>query len=177
MTRAQWPSRRPRHPTRPSGKLMNIKRLAWIATLLMLVLVPSVLMRFRAGSVASVVSGASAVSAAPQEISTVYFPAGITQIRARDKRILDAHASWQRDERRRVLVIEGHTDGAGESELSREIGEQRAKSAKAYLVTKGVIADHIMTESRGGAQPSCKEKTSACRALNRRATVTRRVHP
>jgi peptidoglycan-associated lipoprotein len=148
---------------------MNIKRLAWIATLLMLFLTPSILMRFRVRPAVSV------VSAAPQELSTVYFPAGITQIRPRDKSILDAHASWQRDERRRVLVIEGHTDGSGESELSLEIGEQRAKSAKAYLVTKGVTADHIMTESRGGAEPHCKERTSACRALNRRATVTRRV--
>ena len=148
---------------------MNIMRLAWIATLLMLFFVPSILMRVRARPVVSV------VSAAPRELSTVYFPAGITQIRPRDKSILDAHASWQRDERRRVLVIEGHTDGAGESELSLEIGEQRAKSAKAYLVTKGVTADHIMTESRGGAEPHCKERTSACRALNRRATVTRRV--
>ncbi len=150
---------------------MNVKRLAWIATLLMLFLVPSVLMRFRARPAVSV------VSAAPQELSTVYFPAGITQIRPQDRSILDAHASWQRDERRRVLVIEGHTDGPGESEISLEIGEQRAKSAKAYLVTKGVTADHIMTESRGGAEPHCKEKTSACRALNRRATVTRRVPP
>jgi peptidoglycan-associated lipoprotein len=148
---------------------MNIKRLAWIATLLMLFLAPSILMRFRVRPAVSV------VSAAPQELSTVYFPAGSTQIRPRDKSILDAHASWQRDERRRVLVIEGHTDGSGESELSLEIGEQRAKSAKAYLVTKGVTADHIMTESRGGAEPHCKERTSACRALNRRATVTRRV--
>jgi outer membrane protein OmpA-like peptidoglycan-associated protein len=150
---------------------MNIRRLVWLAILLMLVVLPSVLVRFRARTAVAV------VSAAPQELSTVYFAAGITQIQPRDKSILDAHAVWQRDEGKRVLVIEGHTDGAGESEFSREIGEQRARSAKAYLVTRGVIADRIMTESRGGAQPSCKEKTPGCRALNRRATVTRRVQP
>jgi outer membrane protein OmpA-like peptidoglycan-associated protein len=150
---------------------MSVKRIAWIAILLALVALPSVFMRLTARTAVAV------VSAAPQELSAVYFAAGITQIRARDRSILDAHAQWQRDERKRVLVIEGHTDGIGETEFSREIGEQRARAAKAYLVTKGVGADHVMTESRGGGRPSCKEKTPACRALNRRATVTRQIRP
>ena len=175
MTPAPPPSRCARPLKRPSAspsvRVLSCKRLTWIATVVMLVLLPSVLMHVRARPAVSVVAAAS------QELSTVYFPAGITQIRPRDKSILDAHASWQRDERRRVLVIEGHTDGAGENELSMEIGDQRARSAKAYLVTRGVTADRIMTESRGGAQPSCTERTPACRALNRRATVTRRVVP
>ena len=153
---------------------MSVKRIAWIAILLMVVALPSVFVRLTARTAVAVVSAAPA---APQELSAVYFAAGITQIRARDKSILDAHALWQRDERKRVLVIEGHTDGIGETEFSREIGEQRARAAKAYLVTKGVGADHIMTESRGGGRPSCKEKTPACRALNRRATVTRQMRP
>jgi outer membrane protein OmpA-like peptidoglycan-associated protein len=114
---------------------------------------------------------------APDLLSTVYFEAGITQIRPRDRSILDAHALWQRDKTKRFLVIEGHTDGPGDSEFSRDIGEQRARAAKAYLVTRGVIPDQIMTESRGGAQPSCQEKTAACRTLNRRATVSRHVRP
>ena len=53
----------------------------------MLFLVPSILMRFRARPAVSV------VSAAPQELSTVYFPAGITQIRPRDKSILAPEAN------------------------------------------------------------------------------------
>jgi peptidoglycan-associated lipoprotein len=150
---------------------MDIRRLVWLAILLLLVVLPLVLGRLGSQSVVPV------ALAAPQELSTVYFGAGITQIRPLDKSILDAHAAWQRDESKRVLVIEGHTDGPGESEVSREIGDQRARSAKAYLVTKGVIADHIVTASRGGAQPSCTEKTPACRALNRRATVSRQVRP
>ncbi len=145
---------------------MNIRRLVWLAIFLLLAVLPSVRVRLGTRSVVP-------VAAAAQELSTVYFAAGITQIRPRDKSVLDAHAVWQRDGRKRVLVIEGHTDGAGESEFSREIGEQRARSAKAYLVTKGVIADHIRTASRGGGRPACKDKTPACRALNRRATVSR----
>jgi outer membrane protein OmpA-like peptidoglycan-associated protein len=161
---------------------MNMKRLVWLV-ILMLLLAPPAVVRFSsrpvvsASAVAPGVGAAMAAPAMPDALSTVYFAAGTTQIRPRDMSILDAHAVWQRDERKRVLVIEGHTDGPGDSEFSREIGEQRARSAKAYLVTRGVIADHIMTESRGGGQPSCKEKTATCRALNRRATVSREVRP
>jgi outer membrane protein OmpA-like peptidoglycan-associated protein len=161
---------------------MNIKRLLWLSIVMLLVASPA-LARFRPRTVVPVVSAAAVapgMAVAPTAsdlLSTVYFEAGITQIRARDRSILDAHAVWQRDKTKRVLVIEGHTDGPGDSELSRDIGEQRARAAKAYLVTRGVIPDQVMTESRGGAQPSCQEKTAACRALNRRATVSRHVRP
>jgi len=159
---------------------MNMKRLIWLV-ILMLLLAPPALVRFGSRPVvsASAVTPGAAVAtpALPDALSTVYFAAGTTQIRPRDMSILDAHAVWQRDERKRVLVIEGHTDGPGDSEFSREIGEQRARAAKAYLVTRGVIADHIRTESRGGGRPSCTEKTATCRALNRRATVSREVGP
>jgi outer membrane protein OmpA-like peptidoglycan-associated protein len=158
---------------------MNIKRLLWLSIVMLLVASPA-LARFRPRTAVPVVSAAAVAPMAPMApdlLSTVYFEAGITQIRPRDRSILDAHAQWQRDKTTRVLVIEGHTDGPGDSEFSRDIGEQRARAAKAYLVTRGVIPDQIMTESRGGAQPSCQEKTAACRALNRRATVSRHVRP
>jgi len=161
---------------------MNVKRLLWLSIVMLLVASPA-LARFRPRTVVPVVSaaavapGVAVAPMAPDLLSTVYFEAGITQIRPRDRSILDARAVWQRDKTKRFLVIEGHTDGPGDSEFSRDIGEQRARAAKAYLVTRGVIPDQIMIESRGGAQPSCQEKTAACRALNRRATVSRHVRP
>ncbi len=158
---------------------MNIKRLVWLATLLLL-LAPPALARFRPlvpAVAAAPAPGVAVAPVVPDALSTVYFAAGTTQIRTRDMSILDAHAVWQRDEGKRVLVIEGYTDGPEDSEFSRGFGEQRATSAKAYLVTRGVLADHIVTESRAGGRSSCQEKTPACRALNRRATVSREVRP
>lgn len=165
---------------RPIGRLMNMKRLIWLV-ILMLLLAPPALVRFSPRPVVSASAVAPETGAArpamPDGLSTVYFAAGTTQIQPSDTSILDAHAAWQREETTRVLVIEGHTDGVGDTEFSREIGEQRARAAKAYLVTRGVIADHIRTESRGGARPVCKVKTPACRALNRRVTVSRELRP
>lgn len=112
-----------------------------------------------------------------EALSPVYFAAGTTQIRPRDMKILDAYAMRLRGEAKRVLLIEGHTDEPGDSAFSREVGEQRAESAKAYLVSRGVVADHITTASRGGGRPACGEKTPTCRALNRRATFSTAVLP
>jgi outer membrane protein OmpA-like peptidoglycan-associated protein len=115
--------------------------------------------------------------AAPDALAPVYFAAGTTQIRPRDMRTLDAHAAWLRGERKLTLLIEGHTDEPGDSVFSREVGEQRANSAKTYLVSKGAVADRIAIVSRGGGRPVCGGKTAACRALNRRATFSTGVLP
>lgn len=60
-------------------------------------------------------SSAAVVSAlepaANDFLPPIHFAAGITQIRPRDTKILDAHALWLLGDRNRVLLIEGHTDG------------------------------------------------------------------
>ena len=108
----------------------------------------------------------------PDALSPVYFAAGTTQMRPRDMRILDGHAAWLRSDGKRVLLIEGHTDEPGDSPFSQAVGDQRAQSVKAYLVSKGLAADRITTVSRGGGRPICEEKTPTCRALNRRASFS-----
>jgi peptidoglycan-associated lipoprotein len=108
---------------------------------------------------------------------SIHFGAGGTQIRPSDTKILDAHAAWLRGSRLQHLRIEGYTDGAMDSAFSRKVGDDRARSAKAYLVSKGAPADQITIWSGGGGEPACGEKTATCRAANRRATLSTRVQP
>jgi peptidoglycan-associated lipoprotein len=105
-------------------------------------------------------------------LGPVYFDAGRSTTRSDDERILDTHAAWLKRNRNQFLLIEGHTDGPGPDATSMAIGGQRARWAKAYLVSKGVDADRIETISYGGTQPMCAEKTAICRAKNRRATFS-----
>jgi len=164
---------------------MNTRILAWFVVLPVLALVPAFAgPRPRAVAPAAtvppaIVSIAAAGSGrgvvANESLTPIYFAAGTTQIRPSDTKILDAHAVWLRRDRRQRLLIEGHTDGVGDSAFSREVGERRAKAAQAYLVSKGVSADHIAIVSRGGGRPACREKTATCRAANRRATFSTRV--
>jgi outer membrane protein OmpA-like peptidoglycan-associated protein len=141
-------------------------------------------------AIAPVVGGTRTRAAAPEvagvpeiprvvaeALSAVHFAAGATAIRPRDMKILDAHARWLHGEPTRVLLIEGHTDGPEDSAFSRGVGEERAKSAKAYLLSRGAVADRITIVSRGGGRPACGEKTAICRAANRRATFSTTVRP
>jgi len=163
---------------------VNTRTLAWFVVLPVLALAP-VLAGSRAREVAPAVAvpaaGASTLATGPRLVASVllspiYFAAGTTQIRPNDTRILDAHAAWLRANRTQRLLIEGHTDSAGDSAFSRQVGVQRAKSAKAYLVARGVPAEQI-TASAGDGVPTCGERTATCRAANRRATFSAEARP
>ena len=146
----------------------NVRRLASVMILPLLAFVAPVLSGFGTREAAPEVADA---------LSPVYFAAGTTQMRPRDMSILDGHAAWLRGDGKRVLLIEGHTDEPGDSAFSRAVGDQRAQSVKAYLVSMGLPADRITTVSRGGGRPICEEKTPTCRALNRRASFSPGVLP
>ena len=164
---------------------MNTRTLAWFVVLPVLALAP-VLAGSRAREVAPAVAVPAAVAStlasgtrfvANGSLSPIHFAAGTTQIRPKDARILDAHAAWLRGNRTQRLRIEGYTDSVGDSAFSRQVGEQRAKSAKAYLVSRGVPADQITALSGGGEVSACGEKTATCRAASRRATFSTEVRP
>jgi len=105
-------------------------------------------------------------------LSPIYFGAGATALGPEQKKLLDAHAISLRRGGTQVFLIEGHTDGPAGHRLSIEIGEQRARSTRAYLVSRGVEAVHLAFASHGGDRPICMERTTACRASNRRVTFS-----
>jgi peptidoglycan-associated lipoprotein len=105
-------------------------------------------------------------------LEPIYFEAGTTDIRPRDRTVLDAHVVWLSRAGHRGLLIEGHTDEPGARALSAEVGRDRARAAEAYLVSRGVKAHRLEIQSRSGERPACTESTAACRASNRRVTFS-----
>ena len=164
---------------------MNTRTPAWLVVLPVLALAP-VLAGPRTREVAPAASAPAAivstVAAGPgvvanNSLSPIYFVAGTTQIRPIDTKILDAHAAWLRGNRAQRLRIEGYTDSVGDSPFSRQVGEQRARAAKAYLVSRGVPADQITASAGGGGASVCGEKTATCRAASRRVTFSTDARP
>jgi outer membrane protein OmpA-like peptidoglycan-associated protein len=67
------------------------------------------------------------------------------------------------------VVIEGHTDSTGSSELNEHLSEQRADSVRQYLVANETLSyDKIIAVGYGSIRPIAPNKTAAGRALNRR---------
>jgi OOP family OmpA-OmpF porin len=70
-----------------------------------------------------------------------------------------------------VVIVVGHTDSVGSDAYNMKLGQRRAEAVKAYLVSKGIEANRIYTESKGERQPVADNRTAEGRARNRRVEI------
>ena len=69
------------------------------------------------------------------------------------------------------ILIVGHTDSSGGSAYNQQLSEQRAQSAKAYLVLQGVSGTRVATEGLGEDEPVASNESDEGQAQNRRVEV------
>lgn len=67
--------------------------------------------------------------------------------------ILDAKVEVFRANPSMTIYVTGHTGNMGTETYNMALGERRAASAKAYLVSKGVDASRIIIDSKGKMEP------------------------
>lgn len=75
--------------------------------------------------------------------------------------VLRANATW-------VITVEGHCDERGTAEYNLALGERRASSVKAYLVSLGIAADRVRVVSYGKEFPFDPGHDDTAWAKNRR---------
>ena len=68
-----------------------------------------------------------------------------------------------------VVTIEGHCDERGTKEYNLALGERRAVSARAYLVSLGIPADRLRIVSYGKEFPFDPGHEESAWSKNRRA--------
>nr|GFC25511.1 hypothetical protein [Tanacetum cinerariifolium] len=66
------------------------------------------------------------------------------------------------------LSIAGHTDSKGDDNYNLKLSYERAASARAYMLSKGIPAERIEARGYGETKPIADNKTAAGQALNRR---------
>ncbi|MGH9528153.1 MAG: OmpA family protein, partial [Terriglobales bacterium] len=66
------------------------------------------------------------------------------------------------------MLIEGFCDSRGSAKYNRWLGQQRAGSARDYLIRHGVAASRIRTISYGSGRQWCTHSTHPCGRSNRR---------
>lgn len=84
---------------------------------------------------------------------------------------LDSVAIVLKDHPTAQIVLEGHTDNAGDPASNRVLSQSRADAIKAALVARGVAADRISTAGLGQQQPVASNDTEEGRAQNRRMEI------
>jgi outer membrane protein OmpA-like peptidoglycan-associated protein len=95
-----------------------------------------------------------------QEIAKQYVPPSAEA----DKKAADAVKN------RRVLLV-GHTDDTGNSQLNADLSERRAKTVAKILAAAGVPEDRIYYQGAGETLPRADNSTPEGRAKNRRVEI------
>ena len=92
-------------------------------------------------------------------------------VKTEGKAALDRVATGIKGLKLEVVIAVGNTDSVGTDAYNLALGQRRAESVKAYLVSKGVPADRIYTESKGKSNPVATNATAEGRSLNRRVDI------
>lgn len=71
-----------------------------------------------------------------------------------------------------VVEVAGHTDSTGETAYNQGLSERRATSVAAYLGTRSVLPDRIITVGVGETRPIASNDTDIGRQQNRRVELT-----
>ncbi len=101
--------------------------------------------------------------------TTIYFDTDRYNVDSQDAAALQAQAQYFARYPQITFTIEGHADERGTREYNLALGEKRANSAKAYLVSLGVDGNRIALVSYGKERPVALSSTDAAWAQNRRA--------
>lgn len=84
---------------------------------------------------------------------------------------LDTVAAALRDVRQARFLIVGHTADVGTEESQQRLSVERARTIASELAARGISADRIDIEGRGGSEPVASNATEAGRARNRRVEI------
>jgi outer membrane protein OmpA-like peptidoglycan-associated protein len=71
-----------------------------------------------------------------------------------------------------VIEVAGHTDNTGSDQYNQQLSERRAGAVAAYLGTRKVRSDRIITVGEGESRPIASNDTEAGRQQNRRVELT-----
>lgn len=131
----------------------------------------SVTVRDKEGAASHFASGSDQLTARAQEyfsaIAVQYAPETILKQQADPSR---KEALAKQLAQRHILLI-GHTDDTGTSQLNASLSERRARAVASFLKQKGVPESSIYYQGAGETLPIADNRTEAGRAANRRVEI------
>ncbi len=70
-----------------------------------------------------------------------------------------------------TIVVEGHTDSLGPAAANQELSQNRARSVREYLVSRGLPSERVSAVGYGPDRPVADNKSPEGRANNRRVEI------
>lgn len=102
-------------------------------------------------------------------LEPVFFDLDSSDVNDASRATLQANAAVLKQNPTWLVTIEGHCDERGTAEYNLALGERRAVSARAYLVSLGVDANRLRTVSYGSEFPFEPGHQESAWSRNRRA--------
>jgi peptidoglycan-associated lipoprotein len=94
----------------------------------------------------------------------IYFEFDSSDLSDGARAALEENAKWLKEDPKRTILIEGHTDEQGTAEYNVALGDRRARASKDYLVALGIDEKRIRIITYGEEKPASNED-----AKNRRS--------
>lgn len=107
-------------------------------------------------------------------VRDILFDTNSATIRSESRSILEQIGTMMQEHPELNLMIEGHTDNAGEFDWNMELSGERAKSVKSYLVENfGIDSSRMRSMGLGQTQPVDTNDTDVGRQKNRRVELVK----
>ncbi len=101
-------------------------------------------------------------------LKTVYFDFDKSDLRPDARRTLEENVQVLQAYPNVKVLLEGHCDERGTVEYNLALGDRRANSVRAFLVSRGILGSRISTVSYGKERPVDPRRTEEAYAKNRR---------
>jgi peptidoglycan-binding protein ArfA len=85
--------------------------------------------------------------------------------------LLERYAEFALDCPSHTLAISGHTDARGDAEYNLELSLERADAVAAFLESRGVRLERLVTRGAGSLEPIADNSTIGGRSRNRRIEI------
>ncbi|MBV9145596.1 MAG: OmpA family protein [Acidobacteria bacterium] len=120
---------------------------------------------------AAVSSGPSLQELFDRNVKDAFFAYDSYEVDSETNDILTANANFLDQHPDVNINIVGHCDERGSEEYNLALGASRAEAVRKSLVSHGLKAENIATNSVGKEQPFCSEHNEECWHLNRRGHI------
>ena len=115
--------------------------------------------------------GSDGAAAAASQGKLVYFDYDSSSIKPEFQGLIESNARFLMADRKRRLLIEGHTDERGGREYNLALGQKRAQAVQQALSLLGVDEAQVEAVSFGKEKPAAIGSDEAAMAKNRRAEL------
>ena len=104
-------------------------------------------------------------------VGDVLFATGKADVAAGALRSVDKLADFLKQNPKRNVLIEGHTDNTGAEDFNLTLSQQRADAIRSLLVARGVSPERVTAKGYGPKYPAIGNDTAVGRQQNRRVEV------